>query len=299
MGEISNDPDPVPKRANPPRPWPLVLCADDFALSPAVSRGILEALRCGRLNATSVMTTRPSWRKSANELREFENDAVFGLHLDFTLGAPLGKMPIFAPNGILPDVRRVLRQAGEGSLPEQEIRDEIGRQIDAFGEARGSFPDFLDGHQHVHVLPRLRTLLFDVLEERGLAGKLWLRDSADHVLRILRRGVEPKKALGIAFLARGFAKEAQARGFATNRGFAGFSRFDPARDYAADFHRYLKAPGPRHLVMCHPGYCDAELAAHDSVTLTRERELSFLLSDAFVEALASAGAVLVSRRQSW
>lgn len=274
------------------RPFRFILCADDYALSPAVSRGILEALEAGRLSASSVMTTRPSWPASARELRGFSGRADIGLHVDLTLGTPLGPMPTFAPAGRLPDVTRVLRQARMGRLPEHEIRNEIARQIDAFAESFGTWPDFVDGHQHVQVLPQVRAWLLDALDERGLAGKIWLRDSGDRASRILRRAVEPAKALGIAFLAKGFAREALRRGYATNEGFAGFSGFDPARDYAADFGRYLKAPGRRHLVMCHPGYCDAELVADDSVTLTRERELGFLVSDDFPRVLERAGATM-------
>ena len=40
----------------------FMLCADDYALAPGVSIGILEALSAGRLTATSVMTNRPLWR---------------------------------------------------------------------------------------------------------------------------------------------------------------------------------------------------------------------------------------------
>ena len=127
--------------------------------------------------------------------------------------------------------------------------------------------------------------MFACLEEKGFSGKVWLRDSSDRPWRILRRGVELTKALGIAWLGRGFAREASARGYVTNEGFSGFSAFDPAHDYAADFARYLRAPGRRHLIMCHPGYCDEELVAADPVTLSRERELSFLLSPAFTAML--------------
>jgi hypothetical protein len=290
--ENSKDLEPACAKTPASRTTPFILCADDFALSPAVSRGILAALRRGRLNATSVMTTRPSWPRGARDLQDFEGRAEIGLHVNLTLGAPLGPMPSFAPAGRLPEVYRVLGQARKGTLPEREIRAEIGRQIDAFAQARGNFPDFVDGHQHVQVFPRIRTWLLDALEDRGLCGKVWLRDSGDRASRILRRGTEPKKALGVALLARGFAREARRRGFVTNEGFAGFSRFDPARDYAADFARYLKAPGGHHLVMCHPGYCDDELAAHDAVTLTRETELAFLLSDDFMGCVESAGMAL-------
>jgi chitin disaccharide deacetylase len=52
-------------------------------------------------------------------------------------------------------------------------------------------------------------------------------------------------------------------------------------------------PGRRHLIMCHPGYCDEELVAADPVTLSRERELNFLLSPAFTDMLARKDARLV------
>jgi hypothetical protein len=268
------------------------LCADDFALSPGVSRGILEALGAGRLSAASVMTTRPSWPKGARELRLFKAKADIGLHLNLTLGRPLGSMPAFAASGRLPEIRQLVKAARKKELPEGEIAREISRQLDSFYEHFGTAPAFVDGHQHVQILPQIRSFLFACLERRGLSGKVWVRTSFDCPSAILRRGIEIAKALGIAWLAQGFAREAAARGFLTNDGFAGFSAFDPGQDYAADFARYLRAPGRRHLIMCHPGYCDEELVAADPVTLSRERELSFLLSPAFTDMLDRKGARL-------
>jgi chitin disaccharide deacetylase len=268
------------------------LCADDYALSPGVSRGILEALGAGRLSAASVMTTRPFWPKGAHELRQFKSKADIGLHLNLTLGSPLGDMPSFAATGRLPGISHVLKAAWRNELPEAEIGQEISRQLDGFCEHFDAAPAFVDGHQHVQVLPQIRSQLFACLDEKGFSGKVWLRDCSDRPWRILRRGVELTKALGIAWLGSGFATEASARGFATNDGFSGFSAFDPAHDFAADFGRYLRAPGRRHLIMCHPGICDEELVAADPVTLSRERELSFLLSPAFTAMLARKGARL-------
>ena len=268
------------------------LCADDYALSPGVSRGILEALGAGRLSAASVMTTRPFWPKGAHELRQFKSKADIGLHLNLTLGIPLGDMPAFAATGRLPGISHVLKAAWRNELPEAEIGREVSRQLDSFCEHFDAAPAFVDGHQHVQVLPQIRSQLFACLDEKGFSGKVWLRDCSDRPWRILRRGVELTKALGIAWLGSGFAREAAGRGFVTNEGFAGFSAFDPAHDYAADFARFLRAPGRRHLIMCHPGYCDEELVAADPVTLSRERELSFLLSPAFTAMLARKGARL-------
>ena len=264
----------------------ICVCADDFALSPAVSEGILQAIEAGRLSATSVMTNRPDWPRAAAALRPFAGTVEVGLHLNLTLGSPLSAAPGLATVGRLPAIGRWMRA---GAPPRDAVRAEIGAQVDAFCSVWGAPPDYVDGHQHVHVLPAVRDALLDELAARGWAGRFWLRDSGDGVARILARGSTLPKAFGIAWVARGFAKAAARRGFSTNDGFAGFSAFDPRRPVAADFSRFLTAPGPRHLVMCHPGLVDDELAALDPVTTTRERELAFLLSAEWPAQLRRAG----------
>ncbi|RFB81319.1 ChbG/HpnK family deacetylase [Methylovirgula sp. 4M-Z18] len=280
----------------PQSEFDFALCADDFALSPAVSRGILEALAAGRVTATSVMTTRPSWPHVAADVKAYADRVDIGLHLNLTMGRPCEAMPTFAPNGNLPLMSALLPRARRGELPEAEIRAEIARQCDAFEAAMGCAPDFVDGHQHVQILPGIRDWLLEDMARRGWQGRAWIRDSSDALARILLRRNSYKKALMLKFLARGFADLARGRGFAVNDGFAGFSHFDAARDYSADFKHYLQYPGRTHLVMCHPGYVDDELASLDQVTATREHELRFLLSERFVEALKQNGARL--RRMS-
>ena len=49
----------------------------------------------------------------------------------------------------------------------------------AFEIVHGEIPDFIDGHQHVHVLPVIRLALLAVLTERGYQGRLWLRDPSE------------------------------------------------------------------------------------------------------------------------
>ena len=270
-------------------PRPFILCADDYALSPGVTRGILDALGKGRLNATGAMTNRPLWKEAAPDVAAFSDRADIGLHLNLTFGAPLGPMPTLAPSGVFPRLGPFLKAARARRLPADEVRAEIARQLDAFEDAMGRPPDFVDGHQHVQVLPGVRDWLLQELVRRGLAGRLWLRDSSDRLPRILTRRVELPKALVLASLGRGFADAAHRLGFHTNEGFAGFSAFDLQRDYGRDFARYLVSPGARHLVMCHPGHVDADPSAGDEVREPRARELEFLLSDQFAHALGAAG----------
>jgi predicted glycoside hydrolase/deacetylase ChbG (UPF0249 family) len=270
----------------------FALCADDYALTPAVSRGILELLGAGRLTAVSVLVTRPGWAEAVSELRPFAHIADIGLHLNLTLGAPLGAMASLAPSHRFPALGPLVRSALLGRLPAEEIAAEIARQIDAFAEHFGRLPDYVDGHQHVHALPVIRDALLRSLVERRLSGCLWLRDPGDRLHAILARPLKGK-ALAVAALTAGFASQAAASGFALNEGFAGFSDFDASRDYAAIFAASLRSPGPKHLIMCHPGYSDAALARLDPATSSRDAELAFLLSPRLPDVLATHSAGLM------
>jgi len=270
----------------------FALCADDFALSPGVTAGILQALAAGRLTATSAMTTQLGWPEAARAFKALAPDADLGLHFNLTLGGPLGDMPRFAPGGVFPSMNAIVPAAWRRNLPRAEIVDELRRQLDAFEAVHGAPPDYVDGHQHVHSLPGLADWLLDELASRDLAGKCWLRDSADQPRRIFARARHWGKALTVAALGRGFRAKARKAGFLVNDGFSGFSDFDANYDYGADFQTYLRAPGSRPLIMCHPGHVDAELARLDPVTQSRETELAFLLSDRFIEILGAAGARL-------
>lgn len=250
----------------------FVLCADDFAMTEGVSRSILELLGHGRLSATGAMTNRPHWRRLAPELGAFAEAADLGLHFNLTCAAPLGTMPRLAPGGEFQALGVVARAAALSPAVRREIAAEFGRQLDAFEDAMGRPPDFVDGHQHVHVLPGVRHAVLDALARRYPAGAVYVRDPADTVSAIRERGVAVGKALVIAGLATGFRAAALRRQLRVNRGFSGVAPFDPARDFTADLRRFLISPGPAHLVMCHPGFVDDELARLDPVVATRPVE---------------------------
>ena len=258
-------------RASPGR---VVLSADDYALSEGVSRGILELIGAGHLSATAAMTTIPEWPALAPALIARRERVAIGLHLNLTAGAPLGPMPLLAPDGTLPGVAPFLT----GWLREarEEIAAEIARQLDRFEDAAGMPPDFVDGHHHVHIFQPVRTALIAALAARYPGRPPLVRNPGDRIDRILRRRGFMVKAAGIALHARGLAADLAAAGLPSNDGFSGFSAFNPATPYADELAVALRAPGPRHLMMCHPGHVDPLLVARDSVTDRREAELATL-----------------------
>jgi len=273
----------------------LVVCADDYALSEGVSRGILELAADGRISATSVMTNMPAWPRLAPALRPLADRIGIGLHLNFTTALPLGPLPSIAPGGSFPALQDLLQRAYTGRLPAPEVRAEIERQLEGFERAFGAPPAFVDGHQHVHVLPVIRPTLLRALRDRGLEGRLWLRDPSDGILPIVRREVSASKALIVKALATGFRRAARGAGFDTNEGFSGFSPLDVATPPERVFRQAFVDLGPRPVVMAHPGHFDETARSIDPAGENREHELAYLGSPAFSSLLQERGLFLSPR----
>lgn len=254
----------------------ILLCADDYAITDGVSRAILALVDAGRLTAVSAMASAPAWPDLAPELAKRRSAVAIGLHLDLTLRPFAGEA---RPLAIGELVVRSLR----GRLDVAAIAAEFERQFDLFEAALGAAPDHVDGHRHVHALPHVREALLSALGRRyaRLPGERrpLVRDPADSIARILRRRAARGKALAVASLGAGFGARAAAAGFATNCGFSGFSRFRGGKSFDREIREFFKAPGPRHLVMCHPGFADAALARLDSATLSREAEYAALMEN--------------------
>lgn len=255
---------------------PVILCADDYALTRGVSAGIEELAADSRLSATSVLVTTPYWREHGQRILQFKDRLVLGLHLNLTLGAPAGPMPSLAPSGVFPAHTALLVRALKGGIDPEEVRSEVLRQIDLFESVAGRPPDMIDGHQHVHAYPGLRQPVLEALASRFPSEKPLVRDPSDRLPAILARRCAVPKAIVLALLTRGFAARARALGFPTNKGFSGVSTFDNRIRYDDELRRNLEHPGGSHLVMCHPGHPDEELEQLDPVVGRRRAELEAL-----------------------
>jgi hypothetical protein len=253
----------------------IILCADDFAMTKGISDGILSLAEAGRLSATSAIVTTTHWSAQAKAAMRLRGRLAIGLHLNLTFGPPLGPMPDLAPDGILPRPETLIRRAISGQIDLAEIAAEIERQLMRFESEAGFPPDFVDGHHHTHILPGVRRAVVAAVTQRFPLGGLLLRDPSDNPANIVRRRVAAGKALSICVLAAGFGQVATASGFLVNVGFSGYSTFGRV-PFAREFDAFLRFAGPRHMIMCHPGFADTELGSRDSIARRRPEEYAVL-----------------------
>lgn len=268
----------------------IVLCADDFGLAPGVSEGIAELVRSGRLSAVGCMTVCDDWPTSVHLLHSAvaSSAADVGLHLTLTdHRAASGCAP--AGNGDrLPPLGRLMLACLARRVSETAFRAEIHAQLDTFEAHWGGPPDFVDGHQHVHILPGVREALVGILRARYRAGTVWVRNCVEPPSRCLRRGLGWRKALLISALGLGWRRLASAAALPMNDGFSGLHDFNGGPLFREKMKRFLSHRGPHHLVHVHPGRVDAALRAIDPLTTPREAELHYLLGKDFLHDLDRA-----------
>ena len=269
------------------------LCADDYGAAPGVNAAIRELISRGRINATSVMVAAPHFNNeeasTLARLASSEKRAALGLHV--TLTAPLRPLTAnFTPlrQGRFPPLNSMLRQATARRLQPEPLVNEIAAQLKKFTDAFGRPPDFLDGHQHVHLFPQVREAFLRVVAER-VPATAWVRQCGR-----ARRGrrLRDHKALVLDILSLGFRRKAKKLGITVNPAFAGAYAFKAKASYARLFPRFLSGLPDGGLIMCHPGFVDAALQSLDSLTVLREHEFAFFDSDNYLQTLAEHGVVL-------
>jgi hypothetical protein len=272
----------------PRRVW---LVADDYGISPAVSTAIRDLIARHRLSATSVMTLTPSFSRSeATALLDAAGShAAIGLHV--TLTGPFKPLTSdFAPlhEGAFPFLAGMAGRAlAHRQLP-AFLEAEILRQFAVFQDAFGRAPDYVDGHQHIHVFPQISDALLRAV--KVAAPQAWVRQCG--------RAPEAPKSLSdpkgyvLDALSRRFRRRAQAQGVRTNPAFAGTYSFAPGAEFDKLFPTFLDGLPDGGLIMCHPGKVDNELRRLDPLTTLRECEYAYLLGQSFPQLLAERGYTL-------
>jgi predicted glycoside hydrolase/deacetylase ChbG (UPF0249 family) len=281
----------APPDAAAPRLRKLWLCADDYGISPAVNRAIRDLIGRGRINATSVMVTTPSFSgdeaQALSDLVAPNRRAAIGLH--FTLTAPFRPAAVayrpVTPDGAFLSLPGTVAAGLLRRLNPDALAAEADSQFTVFRAAFGRPPDFVDGHQHVHLLPQVSDAVLATMTR--MAPGAWIRQCG-RMMPLWRRWGDPKGLL-LDLLSTRLRTRSAASGVRTNPAFAGTYNFKRAPGFEALFGSFLEGLPDGGLVMCHPGFADAELRRLDALTTMREQEHAFFSGKRFPALLAEHG----------
>lgn len=233
----------------------LILNADDLGYDPAVTRGILEALRQGVVSSTTFMV---NMEDSESAARQAQGLAV-GLHLNLARGRPLSSG--FPPS--LLDAGQLV-EARAASLPAEVVEAEALAQLDRLAELLGRAATHVDVHKHLHQHPGI----LEGLCRAALARRL------------------PVRAI-----TAGMRETLRARGVTTTDHFigdAGATAYWTLAQLEEDLAKL--EPGTTEL-MCHPGYAPERLKSGYSAQ--REVELQTFLAPEARAVLGRAGVEVI------
>lgn len=252
----------------------ICLCVDDFGMYAGIDSAALHLAEMGRVHAISCLVGGESWAMSSPSLRGMDPLAIdVGLHLDLTETPLLG--------GSLQTLRELILGSYLGSLDRSVIRAEIRAQLDAFEQAMGRGPAFIDGHQHVHQLPGVRSDLLAELQVRDRGSMPWIRSARPPHGRS-SSAAEWFKPRVIAWLGSGGLQSAASRlGYPQNRHLLGVYDFRGGRSrYRELLDRWFGSASDGDLLMCHPSR-----TSHQSDPLGHARHAEFeVLSGAEFDA---------------
>ncbi|XP_015733034.1 carbohydrate deacetylase isoform X1 [Coturnix japonica] len=149
----------------------LIVTGDDFGYCPRRNQGIVECFLAGAVSNVSLLVNGSAAADAAKLARRY--NIPIGLHANVSEGSPVCE--------VLKTNSSLLNEAGffhgkmgfraalsKGLLNMSEVKQELKAQVDLFHELTGHLPPHMDGHQHIHVLPEVRHVFAEVLEEYGI-----------------------------------------------------------------------------------------------------------------------------------
>jgi predicted glycoside hydrolase/deacetylase ChbG (UPF0249 family) len=257
----------------------LVVNADDFGITPAITRGIVRAHMDGIVTSCSILGNSDGLVDAARGLRTAPTLGV-GIHLSLTTGRPVlpadrVRSLVDGSGQFAPDARRFVVRFPR--MRPEEITAELDAQIERV-RAVAPVLDHLDTHQHVGLFPPIRPILRTIARRHAIAiGRQRLAPPRYWTTRPIR-AIE---AWAIRAASRGATR-------VTTWGFEETGHLEEAALLAV----IARLPPGDHELLCHPGECNEPVPSHPGWRADWAGELRALTAPSVRAALDAAGVSL-------
>ena len=266
----------------------VIVNADDFGWSEAVTNGILQGHRSGVLTSTTLMANLPGAEAALAAARREAPGLGIGLHLNLTEGRPL--LPAARLGALVNEqgefrrsVTAVFRAASWSAAARAAVAAEWEAQA-AWAAEHGLRPTHFDSHKHVHLYPALLPVAIEVARRRGVkamrttaeigvAGLAALLPAEWTSKDRLRQWVQEQVARR---WGRAAQKAARAAGIVTTDWFFGIRATGAVT--AEMLERVLAAaPEGTGEIMVHPGLAEAPGGRPTRLGASRPKELAAIV----------------------
>ena len=280
----------------------LVVNADDFGMADSINEGILEAHRRGIVTSTTLLANGSAFDAAVAMARSAPKLGV-GVHLNLTQGAPVAdaaQVPSLVAGGEFARPPAVLlRGVLSGRVRLDDLERELSAQIEKV-RAAGIAITHLDGHKHVHMLPRVFPVVLRLAKRFGVPAVRRATEGSGGMWRLLGR----KKSLGVVkqsvqsralnLMTRNSRSLLRQAGLHFPMHFYGITQtgFLDQQELASLLRRIPEGTSE---LMCHPGCADRQMDPKlTRLRAERQRELEALTRPETVELVSRLGIELIN-----
>jgi hopanoid biosynthesis associated protein HpnK len=283
----------------------LIVNADDLGWTCGVNRGIAESHAHGIVTSTTLLANGAVFDDALRVIRATPSLGV-GVHLNLSDGPPVvapSEVPslVDAQGRFSGGPQQILLRLARRKLVVAEVEHEWDAQIRKIRNA-GIELTHLDGHKHVHMLPRLFPVALRLAKKYGIASIRISHETSslraalasgdsENSTAILKQGAQ---ARGLKLLARHARTLAERAGIAAADYFCGITHTGELTTHGLEKLLAALPEGTTEL-MCHPGYADEDLRQTGTrLQVSRENELRILTGTTIRNSVASRGIRLIN-----
>jgi len=253
------------------------ICADDFGISKKINEGILQCVKYRRVTEVSCIVCSELRLKDFYSLKKYQSQIGIGIHITLTdLEFNLSKKPFK-----LPSYKTFLFTLNKINKNRNYFEYLIESQLDKFFFIFNQYPDFIDGHKHVHQFPQVFEILNKILKKKNINKKYWIRNTHNNFL-FSNLSNFSLKSLILSFLGKIFKTNLTYLKYNSNQNFLGIYNYKKKKKFRNIFLSFLNKIHFKNLIMVHPGYTDYSISKFDNLIEKREDELNYLLSESFL-----------------
>ena len=224
----------------------LRIIADDLGLHPSINEGIFFLLKNNHIHGASVMVNGEAFEDAVSKIIEMNLQSQIGIHIVLVEEKSLTGTQ-FPKNHKTFFIKYIL-----GLIKKNDIKKEIDAQVKKYISS-GIRPQFLNSHQHLHLLPGIMNMVIETAKENGIKYIRLVNEPIHGKGKIFRK----IQLLFLKFLSGLAKRKLNKAGLESNDVFVGFISAGNLKESDIQFTKQIR----KGLVElgCHPGFEDENL----------------------------------------